>query len=682
MHGNSTPKRGFPGQLSIAKVVAPLKYKRNIVRAVEQLGEVEPIEVDPRTGVDEMEIEDRRVKMESYRSKFQSYLSQLDKEKFSDEKYFVGTSEKDVLTYLEGVIDLKGKKLDALLAEKDEINTRKNELESLIKLLEQFETLDIKDTSIISDSSLTKTYLGVILKGQLDRLLWFMEEVTDQKYFVIERDHSKEDKIVLLSVLRKDEDPVADRLKLLNFQEINIPKDVDLDGLSKTDCINELTNLNSRLNQIMDNIDNIASENGAELSAGYEICEIELKRVDIEKKMRRTATTCVMWAWIAEDKIERFKTEIHAATEGSADIDLRKGDFDPENAPSHVKNSKFMGPMRGLVTSFGTPSTHEVDPYPFVKYLFPIMFGIMFADVGHGFIVFLIGLFAYKKKQKMLEIPSGLKGYVFGGAELLIIMGLTAMVLGVPFNSFFGDETILWRVGLFKTIFADTTWKFFFFTDDPHHIERNYLNFLIFSFIVGAGVIMTGLGLNLYQLFNHRHSNAELYAAITLTGTYSSIIFAALSFKIPILMNIFVFLAVFCALATLVIEYKAHKIDGLMLGVDHLLSLMSNTFSFGRLLAMNTVHFVLAYLPYLFLDKAYPGLLNHDTTAWIDSSLIGIWIIAALLGALIVVPVETTFSTLQALRLCWVEFYGKFFKGLGVEFKPVTITRINSIEQE
>jgi vacuolar-type H+-ATPase subunit I/STV1 len=291
----------------------------------------------------------------------------------------------------------------------------------------------------------------------------------------------------------------------------------------------------------------------------------------------------------------------------------------------------------------------------------------------------------------MVEMPKGISGFFYGGAELLIIMGFTSMLMGIPLNSFFGDETFFWQFEVLRNVFEGTTWKFFFKITEHHdhghteyHIERNYVNFLVFSFIVGALVILLGLGLNLYQLRNNRHSDSELYAASTLTGTYVSVIFAAVSGAAGLpgfVMLIFIGLTLFCIGATLEIERRAHGIDGLMLAVDHVLSLLSNTFSFGRLLAMNTIHFVLAFLPYLFLDMAFDGLLNHNIDQWIDSSLYVIWIIAALIGSLIVVPVETTFSTLQSLRLNWVEFFGKFYKGSGIEFKPVRLNRLYTAEK-
>jgi vacuolar-type H+-ATPase subunit I/STV1 len=171
-------------------------------------------------------------------------------------------------------------------------------------------------------------------------------------------------------------------------------------------------------------------------------------------------------------------------------------------------------------------------------------------------------------------------------------------------------------------------------------------------------------------------------------GVISMAIDSAVSADLGFLFIMFLVLSMGSLFATLVIEYRAHKIDGLMLAIDHILSLLSNTFSFGRLLAMNTIHFVLAFLPYLFLDMAFKGTSNHyvfdshgdllpiSIHPLFSGEIIAlIWVIAAIIGSLIVVPVETVFSTLQALRLNWVEFFGKFFKGKGIPFKPFSVVR-------
>jgi V/A-type H+-transporting ATPase subunit I len=686
MGDNSKAHRLYPRPLSIAKVIAPIKYKRNIVRAVEDLGQLEPIQVDPRTGADQISVEGRRNEFESLKTKFNSYISAINSDLIKHNgKVPIGNDENDVLKYVRSIDENEGETARNIIVRQDQISSRIAELQNIIKLLERLETLDVS-TGIIADTAHTKTFLGTIFPPQMHRLLWLVDEISSGRHFILDKEVSEEESIVVISVLGEDAEAIQTKLNSLNFQSISIPKDMDLDGLSPSDCYREIGELEEEDIQLLKQMDTFSADSGSNLLAAYEVCNVELQRIEVELQMRRTESTCILWTWLPEYIKEDFRTAMHAAAEGSATVDFRKGDFDPEFTPSYVSNSEFMKPMRGLVTSFGTPSMNEVDPYPFVKYLFPILFGIMFADFGHGLLLFLIGLWAKRKKDKMDEIPKGISGYVFGGSELLIIMGFTSMIIGIPMNSFFGDESFFWQFPFLKAIFEKTTWKIFFKVEEHDgvlSIERNYVNFLVFSFIVGAIVILMGLFLNLYQLKNHRHSDADLYAASTLTGTYVAIILTAVVavLQLPTFVIIsFVLLIFGCIIATLTIEKRAHGIDGLMLGVDHILALISNTFSFGRLLAMNTIHFVLAFLPYLFLDMAFEGVLNHSVESWISSDLYIIWIIAAIIGSIIVVPVETTFSTLQSLRLNWVEFFGKFYKGNGIEFKPVSLNRLYTVE--
>ncbi|MCY3411486.1 MAG: hypothetical protein INQ03_07645 [Candidatus Heimdallarchaeota archaeon] len=693
----------FPDAMQLAKVIAPLKYKRDIVRAVEELGEVEPILVDPRTGIDQISVEDRRNEIEGLRTKLNSFMAALDQKLITKgEKISVDQSEESVLNYIRDVTSNQGKRIEEIIQRKEAIATRISDLKNIISLLSRFQELNI-DSTMLSETIHTKTFLGTVFNTQIQRILWMLDEITDGKYYFLEKKASqKEDSVILISILQKDAEVVIDKLKGMSVQEIVVPKDVDLDGLSISDCMAEISQLEKEHKDLANETGKIATTKGYIFMAALEVCEIELQRISVELKMRRTESTCVMWAWIPEHLKDKFTTVLNKSTDGAASLDYRKGDFDPENVPSYVKNSKFMQPMRGIVSSFGTPGIHEADPYPFVKFIMPIMFGIMFADVGHGFIFLLFGLWAKRKKDKMDKIPEGLSGYIFGGPELIIIMGATAMLLGFPFNSLFGDETILWEIGFLRALFEKTTWALLFNVEHGL-IERDYFSFLILSFSIGAIVIIIGLAINVYQLNKHRHSNAELQAAMTLFIGYFLIVIGVaifipsymyedvtLSSFASIMVAIFLGLGFVILIATMVIEFMAHKVDGLMLAVDHILSLMSNTFSFGRLLAMNTVHFVLAFLPYLFFDVfGHVHVLNHhvnlgDGHGWADAiigeGLIVPWLIAALIGTIIVVPIEGVFSTLQALRLNWVEFFGKFFKGTGIEFKPIKAHRIYTVE--
>jgi vacuolar-type H+-ATPase subunit I/STV1 len=72
------------------------------------------------------------------------------------------------------------------------------------------------------------------------------------------------------------------------------------------------------------------------------------------------------------------------------------------------------------------------------------------------------------------------------------------------------------------------------------------------------------------------------------------------------------------------------------------------------------------------------SMVVHDPAEW--SLYIGPFIFCAVIGALIVIPVEGLISFLHTLRLNWVEWYSRFYEGRGYAFKPVTVNRRHTIE--
>jgi V-type H+-transporting ATPase subunit a len=46
-----------------------------------------------------------------------------------------------------------------------------------------------------------------------------------------------------------------------------------------------------------------------------------------------------------------------------------------------------------IVDTYGIPTYKEINPAVFATVTFPFLFGVMFADIGHGSVIFLVGLF-------------------------------------------------------------------------------------------------------------------------------------------------------------------------------------------------------------------------------------------------------------------------------------------------
>ena len=693
------PPRGFPRPLAIAKVVAPIRYKREIIKTIENAGYVEPIKVDPRLGADQIHVEERRNALEMLKNDLSTAVNQLDESKFmAIPKITLPTDEDEIIKFISEEMKTPLTDIQTLFAKRQNLTQKLSDMKILLSVIEKYQALGI-DPELLArvDQQFTGIVIGTVVNTKVSFLNATMREITNERYIFVHQSMNKEEAMFLLIYMVEDKDAVDAVLRDVQYSPVEKPSTT---GLTIGEIEGEIFSLAGQINAVESEIEQFAIESGRFLLGLLEATNIELDRInDIELKMKRTKTQVVLWGWIPPKYRETFKAEILLVTENSADVDYREGELDPSLVPSYNNTPmpSLLTGMRGLVKAFGTPSHEEIDPFGWFAVFFSMFFGIMFADAGHGFILLLIGIYFTTQKRKRDSYPTeGIKGFIWLGAELFIVMGFFAIIWGLIMGSVFGDETILWSSPLVYIFgahivngeivnYAIPTWSYFaklsvvsVHGEQFIEVERNYQNLLLFSFAWGIVTILTGLFLQVYQKLNFRHSNMDIISPVFLIGLY---LMALLAFVLPKIALVIAVLIVVGIVTLFTLEFRAHGLGGMMLGLDHVLSLLSNTFSFGRLLAMNTIHFVFAFLPYLFINMAVGtsehSLINHEAGQWFEviGPLYIWWWVAAIVGSLVVIPVETTFSTLQALRLNWVEFFSKFFQGDGIPFSPVEIKR-------
>lgn len=340
--------------------------------------------------------------------------------------------------------------------------------------------------------------------------------------------------------------------------------------------------------------------------------------------------------WVSKDNVENIKSIL--SNYKNVDYDIFDDDEDIQ-APTKLKNIKIFRPFETLIKMYGVPNSKEIDPTGLVAITAFIMFGFMFGDVGHGLVIFILGLVLAKRKASL--------------GPVLAIGGISSIIFGVLYGSVFGKEDII------KPILISPM--------------DNIQTMLISGIAVGSIFILIAMIFNIINGIKNKDLQKCLFDKNGISGflLYGLILadvavyFLKGQMLIPI--NVIVIVSIILILLILfgdTISSKLEKkkeqaktpmVEKIFEIIEMTLSFASNTISFLRLAAFAINHVGLCMAVYLLADMS-SGVGN---------------IAIAIIGNIVVIALEGLIVGIQVLRLEYYELFSRFYEGNGREFKSI-----------
>ena len=490
---------------------------------------------------------------------------------------------------------------------------------------------------------------------------------------------------ILAASSRKGRFALDSELKKYSFEAIAIPKDYKgvpaelLSGLEqqKTDTEKAITEIIQQKEKM-----HIDCEADFIRLAGSLFMGLEVEK--LKSHLASTSSIYFISGWVPHDMLTELVSDFNRLTSGRVAIrtyepdevdEIRDGS---EKVPVSLSHGAFVKGFEGVVFSYGAPLYGTIDPTPLVAFFFAILFGIMFGDLGQGFVLLLAGILTGKKGLKSL---SGLRKY----SSPLVAVGIASMVMGFLNGAVFTSEGLL--VPLTRAISSILTGRPMdrFITIMPLAEKGGSVQklFYFFGFTIGVGVILNSAGLFL-NIINHcimKKYETAFFSKNGLAGLllFWYTLFIAIRcilgghFYIYDLIGIFVpvFLIFFGSLIWRIIaRHKPLLEHGLMTfimeGFVEILetasTYISNTVSFLRVGAFALSHAVLSYIVFRFSDELARSGAN------LLGSLSAILIM--FFGNLVIIILEGMIVAIQVVRLQYYEFFSKFFVETGIEFSP------------
>ncbi len=329
--------------------------------------------------------------------------------------------------------------------------------------------------------------------------------------------------------------------------------------------------------------------------------------------------------------------------------------------PVKLKNKKLFRPFEFFVDMYGLPNYDEIDPTIFVAATYTILFGIMFADLGQGLVLSIVGYLMWRMKKMQL-------------GKILIRCGISSALFGIVFGSCFGFEHAL--DPFYQRVFG--------LSDKPIEVmEPAMTNDIIYTAIgIGIVLVLIAMSINIYSSFKRRRLENAIFgpngiAGLLLYGSAVVGLVCELFLNIHI-MNLFyiIFLIVIpliCILFREVLgklverdpDWKPERFGDYVTEnafelFEIILSYVTNTMSFLRVGAFVLVHAGMMLVVFTLADMA--GAIGYP--------------IVVVIGNAFVMALEALLVGIQVLRLDFYEMFSRFFDGQGRPFEPVRAKKV------
>lgn len=530
-------------------------------------------------------------------------------------------------------------KVDSINSELIELKNKRSHLENLINQIRPFSNIDYELKKIL-DFKFLKFRFGRIHKEYYSRISDYKYEQIDVIFIECEE---KDDYIYGIYFVPIGKEKDIDKMYTsLHFDRINLPDEYNGTMQEAFETLNiEVDKCNIQIKELNKKLDDSLKQNAEDVMSSYEY----LKRLSNHFEVRKYAGCTknkgkqfyVLCGYMAEKDIPNFIDDVkedpsvYCFVEG---VDVKK------EPPTKLKNLFFAKPFEMFIRMYGLPAYNEIDPTLFMALTYPLIFGIMFGDVGQGAVMLLFSMYLYNKTKGALW-------------QILGISSIFSIIFGFMYGSCFGFEDILPAL-LVKPM-------------------ETVNSVLITSVFFGIVLIFISMLFNMINakkqgnlaklLFSPNGLCGFIFYSFTMYGIiqktmYSKNVFNMFTIGIFIVIPL-ILVYIREILERIIEKEKPFPEDKILFLLEMffeffevMLSYLSNTVSFVRVGAFALSHAGMMSVV-LMLGNVEKGTPNF---------------LVIVLGNILVMGIEGLIVGIQVLRLECYELFSRFYSGTGREF--------------
>ena len=570
------------------------------------------------------------------------------------------------------------------LEENVKINHSLEEFKALQETLEVANNLKI-DLTGFGSTKYFYSNLFIINSSDYGEIERTLEGIPIFKYDL----ESKEKSAIIIISDNDDSDKILKTMRALNSNPFMIPKEFpQIPNEAYSLAESKIKELTKKQKAISKELSSITKKIRGDILTMHENALVAKEVLETLRKPGGTKNFAVIQGYIPKKMEKKFKevtSQWTSITEEVKDKDTLA------ELPVYLDNPRWVKTFEVITNSQGIPKKGEFDPTWMVALMWPIFYGLMFADVGHGLLLMGLGLLFKFKGQgnlsrwgMLLAISGGagalagvFQGEVFGfhlehfvGFEMLLHEGgplhsISWLIGSISVAELTFDQVIMiLKVSLFIGV-IHLGWAFLLRIrnfakkkDKDGLIFEAIPNMLMWLGVFGVMMGAIGSGYDVMNMYSKVHAEAVPWVSV-LVGEWA---------VVWIVVRVSVILILACVVLMIIggIKHnKKHPEDGgdmvsvimeVLLGKT--IECLAHSISYARIGIMLLVHAALL----LTVNQAFESL------GGLSSPMAMVLIIGGQIG---IMMIEGLIVYIQSLRLHLYEFFTKWYDGGSQPFKQL-----------
>src|SRR5919108_5107447 len=324
-----------------------------------------------------------------------------------------------------------------ILAEQNRVSKQLEEYSNVEAALKMGANLNIDLTSF---TRLKMFYADIFVIDSKDEAE-IRKSIGDLPLYTSKLSEEKTSTVVIGS--REDSERIIKVMRSFGVHPLQIPANMPQNPSSAhSQAQAKVKELEGKYAEITKNVEKMKLAGLSKILSLHEAARIAKDVLEITRKPGGTENFALIQGYIPDKMEEKFKKLTSDYVSIIEDAPFDQHAEAAQHLPTLLTNKSYTRTFEVITETQGLPRYNEIDPTPIIAFVWPLFYGLMFADLGHGLLLFGLGMLLRHRGN----------GSIRTWGTLLAASGAAASLAGLGTGEFFGFH--IKQIAILATLFA------------------------------------------------------------------------------------------------------------------------------------------------------------------------------------------------------------------------------------